>query len=372
MLTPNRESTSGEPGPKSNFAYQLCDFDYDLPKQLIAQYPLEQRSSSRLLVLTGNVLKDHLFADLPYLLQPGDLLVLNNSKVMPARMVGRKESGGAVEVLIERVISSGQDAHRLAWVQVASNKPLRISSRLWLEGAFWATVRNRRERFYQLFFETNVHELMQKHGRLPLPPYITRRVEREDLQRYQTVYARDVGSVAAPTAGLHFDAELLEKMLSKGIKTCFVTLHVGAGTFVPVSNRNINQHHMHSEAWQLPEATVEAIKATKAAGGRVVAVGTTSLRVLESAALACHAPTAAELQPGSGETDLFILPGFDFRIADVLLTNFHLPKSTLLMLVAAFAGLEKIQAAYQHAIKHKYRFFSYGDVTLISRNNHEI
>ena len=332
----------------------LADFDYVLPPELIAQAPLPQRSASRLLVVDGDCRSEGRFVDLPQWLRAGDLLVLNDSRVLHARLLGRKDSGGQVEILVERLL-----LHNVALVQLRASKPPQAGSRLWLEDAIEVEVLGREGEFYRLQFAGDAAELVERHGRLPLPPYIERAAEAPDELRYQTVYAREKGSVAAPTAGLHFDQDLLASLGAKGIGIAYVTLHVGAGTFQPVRVHDLAQHRMHVERYELPQATADAIAATKRSGGRVVAVGTTSLRTMESAAL------AGELKVGAGDTALFITPGFQFRVTDMLITNFHLPKSTLLMLVSAFAGLDQVRAAYQHAVAVRYRFFSYGDAMLL-------
>lgn len=336
--------------------YTPDDFDYVLPPDLIAQVPLPQRSASRLLVIDRNQRTDSGFVELPRWLRPGDLMVMNDSRVLHARLLGKKASGGQVEVLIERI---GDDAVVLA--QVRASKSPQPGSRLWLEDALDVEVLGREGEFYSLKFPDDAAELIERHGRLPLPPYIERSADTPDEVRYQTVYAREKGSVAAPTAGLHFDQELLGRLLEMGVGIAHVTLHVGAGTFQPVRTTNLAQHRMHTERYVLPQATADAIAATRARGGRIVAVGTTSVRVLESAAL------QGGLKVGAGETALFVTPGFEFRVTDLLITNFHLPRSTLLMLVAAFGGLEDIRLAYQHAVASRYRFFSYGDAMLLHR-----
>jgi S-adenosylmethionine:tRNA ribosyltransferase-isomerase len=341
----------------------LDDFDYDLPPELIAQAPLPERSASRLLVVDGDAFHDQVFSDLPAWLRPGDLLVFNDTRVLHARLFGVKDSGGRVEVLIERAIGPHE-----ALAQVRASKPPRAGSRLHLAEAFEATVLGRVGEFYHLRFpdgETLV-ALLERHGKLPLPPYIERAAGEQDEARYQTVYARHVGSVAAPTAGLHFDAGLLGRLAAAGVGSAYLTLHVGAGTFQPVRVQHLAEHHMHRERYVLPAETVAAIAATRQAGGRVVAVGTTSLRALEAAA------QDGPLEAGVGETEIFILPGFRFQVADALITNFHLPKSTLLMLVSAFAGLPIIRRAYAHAIAQGYRFFSYGDAMFLTRRNDAI
>lgn len=337
----------------------LDDFDYPLPPERIAQAPLPERSASRLLWLHGARIEDRCFRDLPELLQPGDLLVMNDSRVLHARLLGRKETGGQVEVLVERVVAADE-----VLAQVRASKSPKAGSRLHLEEAFAAEVLGREGEFYRLRLPGDAVELIERHGRLPLPPYIERAAASPDEERYQTVYARERGSVAAPTAGLHFDAPLLERLRARGIGIAHVTLHVGAGTFQPVRVKNIAEHRMHTERYHVPQATAEAIAATRGRGGRIVAVGTTSLRTLEAAA-----DDAGHVKVGAGETALFITPGYRFRVVDRLITNFHLPKSTLLMLVSAFGGLNEIRATYRHAIDAGYRFFSYGDAMLIHRHD---
>ncbi|MCF8150119.1 MAG: tRNA preQ1(34) S-adenosylmethionine ribosyltransferase-isomerase QueA [Burkholderiaceae bacterium] len=334
----------------------LSDFDYTLPPELIAQEPLPARSASRLLVLDRKRRADSQFVDLPNQLRAGDLLVMNDSRVLHARLLGRKDSGGQVEILVERMLSSGD-----VLAQVRASKSPQPGSRLWLESALDVDVLGREGEFYRLRFAGDAAELIERHGRLPLPPYIDRAAGVPDEERYQTVYAREKGSVAAPTAGLHFDRDLLSRLHEMGVGIAYVTLHVGAGTFQPVRVSNLAEHRMHTERYELPSSTVDAIAKTRAAGGRIVAVGTTSLRALESAAL------EGGLKVGAGETALFVTPGFQFRVVDMLITNFHLPKSTLLMLISAFAGLEEIRSAYRHAVSEKYRFFSYGDAMLLHR-----
>lgn len=334
----------------------LADFDYSLPPDLIAQAPLPQRSDSRLLVVAGEQRTDAGFADLPQWLRSGDLLVLNDSRVLHARLRGRKDSGGQVEILVERLLD-----HTTALAQVRASKPPRPGSRLRLEDALEVEVLERDGEFYRLRFSGDAVALIETYGRLPLPPYIERAAGGPDEERYQTVYAREKGSVAAPTAGLHFDQSLLARLQEMGIGIAYVTLHVGAGTFQPVRVSDLAEHRMHTEHYVLPQATADAIMATRARGGRVVAVGTTSLRALESAAL------TGDLKVSAGETALFVTPGFRFQVADLLVTNFHLPKSSLLMLVSAFGGLDAIRAAYRHAIAARYRFFSYGDAMLLHR-----
>jgi len=339
---------------------KTSDFDFDLPPELIAQFPTQERSQSRLLRLDGanGALADGQFSDLPKFLKPGDLLVFNDTRVIKARLFGVKDSGGKLEVLIERVLD---EHHALAHIR-ASHAP-KPGSGLLLAGEVAATVEERQGELYRLRFagETPLLELLEQYGSLPLPPYITHAPDALDETRYQTVYARQPGAVAAPTAGLHFDPAMLETLEKMGVKIAYVTLHVGAGTFQPVRVEDIAEHHMHSEWYTVPQRTVDLIRLAGAEGGRVMAVGTTSLRALESAA------AGGELQAGSGETNIFIFPGYRFKVVERLLTNFHLPKSTLLMLVSAFGGMENIRRAYRQAVENRYRFFSYGDAMLIER-----
>ena len=336
--------------------YSLSDFDFDLPPELIAQAPLPARSASRLLQVEGERLADRLFTDLPALLHPGDLLVFNDTRVLKARLFGAKATGGRIEVLIERVTGE-----RTALAQVRASKSPQSGSTLRLAEAFEVTVGERVGAFYTLQFPDAVLPLLERHGHLPLPPYIGRAADAQDDARYQTVYASEPGAVAAPTAGLHFDDALLHRLRECGVRFASVTLHVGAGTFQPVRTENLAEHRMHRERYTVPLETVEAVRATQAAGRDVIAVGTTSLRALEAAS------QGGELQAGDGETALFITPGYPFRTVTRLLTNFHLPKSTLLMLVSAFAGFDNIRQAYRHAITQRYRFFSYGDAMLLTR-----
>ncbi|MDO8346627.1 MAG: tRNA preQ1(34) S-adenosylmethionine ribosyltransferase-isomerase QueA [Rugosibacter sp.] len=337
-------------------SFTLADFDYDLPPELIAQAPLPQRSASRLLVVGGQDCSDSFMTDLPLHLRPGDLLVVNDSRVLHARLLGRKASGGQVEVLVERVLPDNE-----VLAQVRASKSPRAGSRLLLENVIDVEVLGRTGEFYRLRFAGNALELIEQHGRLPLPPYVERPAADADETRYQTVFARNKGSVAAPTAGLHFDAALLAAVRERGVEVAYVTLHVGAGTFQPVRVDDLSQHRMHTESYVVPAETAAAIAAARLRGGRVIAIGTTSLRALESAA------SDSGIKVGAGETAIFITPGFRFRVADALLTNFHLPRSTLLMLISAFAGYEEIRAAYRHAIAARYRFFSYGDAMLLTR-----
>jgi S-adenosylmethionine:tRNA ribosyltransferase-isomerase len=334
------------------------DFDYPLPDELVAQHPTAERTGSRLLRLARDGLHDHKFGELPAFLTAGDVLVFNDTRVIKARLFGTKDSGGRVEVLIERVL----DEHA-ALAQVKASKPPREGTRLRLAGALDATVLGRDDDLFRLRFEgaDSVLAALDRYGTVPLPPYIARAAADEDGARYQTVYARAPGAVAAPTAGLHFDEPLLDRLRAKGVALAFVTLHVGAGTFQPVRVRDIADHRMHREWYEIPPETAAAVARARAGGGSVIAVGTTSLRALESAA------REGVVATGCGETDLFVTPGYAFRVVDRLITNFHLPKSTLLMLVSAFAGIERIRSAYRHAIERRYRFFSYGDAMLVDR-----
>jgi S-adenosylmethionine:tRNA ribosyltransferase-isomerase len=329
----------------------IDDFDYELPPELVAQHPSATRSASRLLALRGDTLADHRFSELPRLLSPGDLLVLNDTRVIKARLLGEKSSGGRVEALIERVV-----AEREALAQVRASKPPRPGSALRL-GPIEAEVLGREGEFYRLRFPGSVLELLERHGSVPLPPYISHAPEADDEARYQTVYARAPGAVAAPTAGLHFDEALLATLAKRGVESAYVTLHVGAGTFQPVRVKSLAEHRMHGERYEIPDKTAAAIEAARKRGGKIIAVGTTTVRCLE----------ASGGGAGSGETDLFITPGFAFRVVDRLVTNFHLPKSTLLVLVSAFAEIGPVRRAYRHAVEKRYRFFSYGDAMLVDK-----
>lgn len=342
---------------------QRADFHFDLPDELIARYPSEQRSDCRLLCVDGESgeLAHRRFADLLDLLDTGDLVVFNDTRVIPARLHGHKASGGRVEMLLERPL----DAHR-GLAHIRASKSPKPGTELEFEGGIRAVVEGRRDALFELRFlgETPLIELLERHGHMPLPPYITRDDELADRERYQTVYARRDGAVAAPTAGLHFDEPLMDTMRKRGIETAFVTLHVGAGTFQPVRVDNIREHHMHSEWIEVNEAVSERVRAAKARGNRVVAVGTTSVRCLESA---CLHSTDGEIGPYSGETDIFIYPGYQWRCVDALVTNFHLPESTLLMLVSSFAGYDNTMRAYRAAVGERYSFFSYGDAMFLTR-----
>jgi len=353
------------------------EFNFALPERLIAQHPPEKRGASRLLHVCGAEWEDRLFADLPTLIREHDLLVFNDTRVLKARMFGIKESGGKIEVMVERVLGEHE-----ALAQIRASKSPKTDSRLLLaaRGSLRSsgeptgvplagadnlpvTVLGREGEFYRLRFDSaeNVAALLEQYGQLPLPPYITHAADAGDEERYQTVYARQPGAVAAPTAGLHFDEAMLAALCAKGAQIAYVTLHVGAGTFQPVRAEHTHEHVMHSERYTIPQTTLDAIREAREQGGRVIAVGTTSLRALESAAM------GGELVEGERETSIFITPGYRFKVVDLLLTNFHLPKSTLLMLVCAFGGMDKMLAAYRHAVEQEYRFFSYGDAMLIER-----
>jgi S-adenosylmethionine:tRNA ribosyltransferase-isomerase len=341
---------------------QLSDFNYELPNDLIAQHPLAKRTDSRLLELVPDENKhvqlvDRQFREILDLVKPGDLLVFNDTKVIPARLHGKKETGGIVELLIERISGDQQ-----AWVQIRASKVPKIGSIVQIHNqageTFNVEMIGYDGRFYEVRFPENVFALLERFGEIPLPPYIEHQPDEEDAQRYQTVVAKNPGAVAAPTAGLHFDQLILEQLHNVGVNNVALTLHVGAGTFTPVREEDLSKHKMHYEWFSIPESTLQAIEETKRGGGRIIAVGTTSLRALESQAIS---------DQSGGETNLFITPGFQFKTVDCLLTNFHLPESTLLMLVSAFAGVDNIRLAYQHAIQQQYRFFSYGDAMFLSR-----
>lgn len=339
----------------------ISDFDFTLPEHLIAQHPPEVRGSSRLLVALPDMpLQDRVFGDLPDYVEAGDVLVFNNTKVMKARLFGQKDSGGRIEALIERVL----DNHT-ALAHIRSSKSPKPGMGLVFEGGIRAVMVEREGELFCLRFEggQTVYELLEQNGHLPLPPYIERAADADDDSRYQTVYAKYQGAVAAPTAGLHFTEELLLRLKDKGAVTAEVTLHVGAGTFQPVRVEKIEEHKMHSEWFEVPSETVAAVEAAKARGNKVWAVGTTSMRALESAAR-----ETGHLKGGQGDTDIFITPGYRFNVVDRLVTNFHLPKSTLLMLVSAFSGMGHIRAVYRHAVEREYRFFSYGDAMILGRN----
>jgi S-adenosylmethionine:tRNA ribosyltransferase-isomerase len=342
--------------------FTLSDFDFELPTELIAQHPATERSGSRLLDGTLPTAADRIFRELPSLLNANDLLVFNDTKVVKARIFGEKASGGKLELLIERVLPN----HEVVAHMKVSKKPL-VGGRMFMaggarNGGFDAVLLGRwpdaNGQLFHLKLSDEPHKLMELHGHVPLPPYIAHTDTEEDAQRYQTVFARNPGAVAAPTAALHFDNGVLAGLADQGIRTASVTLHVGAGTFQPVKTENIVDHTMHSEWYEVPKATQQAIAECKSRGGKVVAVGTTTVRTLES---------WARFDQASGDTQIFITPGFEFKVVDTLITNFHLPKSTLMMLISAFAGYEHIMALYRHAIAHRYRFFSYGDAMLLTR-----
>ena len=336
--------------------YTLSDFDFDLPTELIAQVPLPERAASRLLKVGDTQCEDRVFSELPSFLQAGDVLVFNDTKVLNARFYGVKQSGGKVEVLVERVLDA-----RTVLAQVRASKSPLPGTGLRLADSFDVSVGERSGEFFVLHFPSDAIELIDRYGQLPLPPYIQHAADATDTQRYQTVYAKHPGAVAAPTAGLHFDQALLDQLQQQGVLLTWLTLHVGAGTFQPVRTENLAEHQMHSEWYRLPQATVDIIETAKRSGRKVIAVGTTSMRALESAS------QTGKLVAGSSDTQLFITPGYQFKTVDRLITNFHLPKSTLMMLVSAFAGVDRIRHAYSYAIAQRYRFFSYGDAMLLDR-----
>ncbi|MFV0596790.1 tRNA preQ1(34) S-adenosylmethionine ribosyltransferase-isomerase QueA [Shewanella sp.] len=344
---------------------RVTDFSFDLPDELIARYPMAQRTASRLLTLDGNTgtLADKQFTYLLEMINPGDLMVFNNTRVIPARLFGQKASGGKLEILVERMLD---DKRILAHVR--SSKSPKVDSIIHLDGGYEMKMAARHDALFELelLSKLTILEVLEAVGHMPLPPYIDRPDEDADKERYQTVYNQNPGAVAAPTAGLHFDDAMLGALKAKGVNIAFVTLHVGAGTFQPVRVDNVLEHKMHSEWANVPQDVVDLIAQTKAAGKRVVAVGTTSVRSLESAARASQ----GELKAFSGDTDIFIYPGYQFQVVDAMVTNFHLPESTLIMLVSAFAGFDHVMAAYQHAITQKYRFFSYGDAMFVTKKAH--
>ncbi|WP_164488753.1 tRNA preQ1(34) S-adenosylmethionine ribosyltransferase-isomerase QueA [Ignatzschineria cameli] len=335
---------------------KLSDYDYHLPEELIAQFPPKVRGTSRLLVPYEGEIRDHRFDALVEYLRPGDRIVINNTRVLPARLFGQKETGGKVEIMVERLLTESE-----ILAQIKASKALKPGQKVLIEGAPRLEMVARDENFFQLRTTdgTPIAQLLETYGHLPLPPYITRSDEELDQSRYQTVFNKEEGAVAAPTAGLHFTEELLDQLRAKGVDITEITLHVGAGTFQPIRSENLDEHQMHKEWISVPASAVEEIKATKAAGKRVIAIGTTAVRALESAAL------SGELRPFVGDTDIFIKPGFEFKVIDGLLTNFHLPKSTLLVLVSTLMGKARIEEIYQHAVKERYRFFSYGDSMLL-------
>ena len=342
---------------------KLSDFNFSLPEHLIAKYPTEQRSASRLMHLNGTdgAVKHRMFADMLELVEEGDLLIFNNTRVIPARLKGKKPTGGQVEVLVERILDNN-----CVLAHVRASKAPKPDTQLILEDAVNVTVTGRQDALFLLRFDhdESVLALLEKYGHMPLPPYIDRPDESSDKERYQTVYNQKPGAVAAPTAGLHFDDAILQKLADKGVQTGFVTLHVGAGTFQPVRVDNILEHQMHAEYAEVPEDVVEQVRQTKAKGKRIIAVGTTSVRSLESAAKAAGDEIIA---PFFDDTDIFIYPGFNFKVVDAMFTNFHLPESTLMMLISAFAGRDNVMNAYAQAIEQEYRFFSYGDSMFIEK-----
>lgn len=341
---------------------KVADFAFNLPNELIARFPSKERTGSRLLVLDGNTgdVNHQQFPDILTHIEAGDLLIFNNTKVIPARLFGQKESGGKVEVLIERVVGRND-----VLAHVRANKALKPGTRVILNDEYSCVMMGRDDALFQLQFESeeDVFSILDKIGHMPLPPYIDREDQDSDKERYQTVYSEKPGAVAAPTAGLHFDENILQKLRDKGVNFGFVTLHVGAGTFQPVRVDAIEDHKMHKEYIEVSEEVVELINQTKASGKRVIAVGTTSVRSVESAA----AKNNGDVAPFYGDTDIFIYPGYSFNVVDAMLTNFHLPESTLIMLISAFAGQENVMSAYKQAIDEKYRFFSYGDAMFITR-----
>ncbi|WP_067866599.1 tRNA preQ1(34) S-adenosylmethionine ribosyltransferase-isomerase QueA [Neptuniibacter marinus] len=341
---------------------QVKDFYFELPEELIASFPLKERSASRLLSLNGDSgeLKHGEFRDVLQFIQPGDLMVFNDTRVIPARLFGQKASGGRVEVLVERVLDS-----KRALTHIRSSRSPKPGSHLMLDGGIEAEMVARHENLFELRFlvDGSLIDLLEEHGHMPLPPYMKREDQLSDRERYQTVYNRKPGAVAAPTAGLHFDDQLLADLEAKGVKQAFVTLHVGAGTFQPVKVDNIDEHVMHSEYIEVSAEVCELVRETRANGGRVIAVGTTSVRSLESAS------QKGEVEPFFGDSDIFIFPGYEFKSVDAMITNFHLSESTLLMLVSAFSGYEHIKKAYQEAVEQRYRFFSYGDAMYLTRQS---
>ncbi len=348
---------------------QVSDFHFELPDELIARYPKAERSASRMLQLDGQTgeVTDRVFKDVLDLVQEGDLLVFNNTRVIPARMFGRKATGGKIEVLVERVLD---EKSVLAHVRASKAPKPGAALLLGENDEYSAEMVARQDALFEIRFQADktVLEILEEIGHMPLPPYIDRPDEDADKERYQTVYNEKPGAVAAPTAGLHFDDELLEKIQAQGVEFAYVTLHVGAGTFQPVRVDNIHDHHMHAEYVEVSQDVVNAVKATKARGGRVIAVGTTSVRSLESAAQSAL-KNGTELVPFFDDTEIFIYPGYEYQLVDCLITNFHLPESTLIMLVSAFAGYDNVMAAYEHAVNHEYRFFSYGDSMFVTKKN---
>jgi len=373
-IPPLPHGTSTE-SPERSFS--VADFDFELPPELIAQHPAAERSGSRLLDGRGWPPVDRSFRELPELLDAGDLLVFNDTKVIRARLYGAKDTGGSVEALVERVLPApdGQ-AHDEVWAHLRASKSPRAGQRVRFHNAAGQQMQcevlgrcGPENSLFHLRLPGDAFALLEQFGHVPLPPYITHADDADDERRYQTVFARQPGAVAAPTAALHFDEALLQRLAERGVARAAVTLHVGAGTFQPVRVERLDEHHMHSEWFEVPQATVDAIARTHAAGGRVLSVGTTTLRALESAARLGTPGADGRRLPlaGARETDIFITPGFDFQVVDRLVTNFHLPRSTLMMLVSALAGYEQVRALYQHAIEQRYRFFSYGDAMLLER-----
>lgn len=349
---------------------QVADFHFDLPEKLIAKSPKEDRSSSQLMVLNGNsgAIEHRIFDQVIDLIDAGDLVIFNNTRVIPARLFGQKQSGGKVEILVERLV----DEHTVL-AHVRANKSPKVGNILILEGEIEAEMLSRQDDLFELKFlnDETVLSALERKGHMPLPPYIDRPDTEADKERYQTVYNEKPGAVAAPTAGLHFTDELLNALKEKGVNTEFVTLHVGAGTFQSIRVDDVQEHKMHSEYAEIPEHVVDVIQKTKAAGKRVIAVGTTSVRSIESAAWKSEMASGEfdQLKPFTGETDIFIYPGFEFKVVDCMITNFHLPESTLIMLVSAFSGQAHILAAYNEAIEKEYRFFSYGDAMFLNKKN---
>jgi len=341
---------------------RVTDFSFDLPDELIARYPMANRTSSRLLSLDGNTgqLADNQFTDILNMVNPGDLMVFNNTRVIPARLFGQKITGGKLEILVERMLD---DKRILAHVRCS--KSPKVDTIICLDGDYEMKMLGRHDALFELELQSDktILEVLEEVGHMPLPPYIDRPDEDADKERYQTVYNQNPGAVAAPTAGLHFDDDLLKALSDKGVDTAFVTLHVGAGTFQPVKVDNILEHKMHSEWAEVSQEVVTKVAQTKANGNRVIAVGTTSVRSLESAAKASE----GELKAFCSDTDIFIYPGYEFKVVDAMVTNFHLPESTLIMLLSAFAGFDEVKNAYQHAIAQKYRFFSYGDAMFVTK-----
>jgi len=350
MSAPNLNQPGSNPDLNRRAAYK-----FELPGELIAQRPLAARSASRLLHLAAS-LADRQFAELPELLRPNDLLVFNDTRVIPARVYGAKPSGGKVEIVLERVLGE-----RRILAQVGSSKSLRPEVPVLLPGGAEARLAGRQDDMFILDLSVDASAFFEAHGAMPLPPYIARDAEPSDTERYQTVFSRELGAVAAPTAGLHFDADILDRCVKRGIQAAYLTLHVGAGTYQPLRVDDLDQHHMHAEFVRVSDEVCAQIAAARANGGRVIAVGTTVVRSLESAAL------DGQLRAFTGDTRIFIRPGYEFKVVDVLLTNFHLPESTLLMLVCAFGGYDKVMAAYRHAVAQRYRFFSYGDAMLVEK-----